>query len=102
MAPIDLRCGIDRLLVLIAALLGHAPTEGGAFVFRNRAGTRIKVLHVDPHGVWLAVRRLHEGRFHWPRSGDAAWSLDRSQFQWLIQGVDWQRLSRTQVLTPQL
>ena len=101
-APIDLRCGIDRLLVLIAALLGHAPTEGGAFVFRNRAGTRIKVLHVDPHGVWLAVRRLHEGRFHWPRSGDAAWSLDRSQFQWLIQGVDWQRLSRTQVLTPQL
>ena len=101
-APVDLRGGMDRLWLHVRGHLQQDPVHGGAYVFRNRAGTRIKVLHVDPHGVWLAVRRLHEGRFHRPRSGDAAWSLDRSQFQWLIQGVDWQRLSRTQVLTPQL
>jgi transposase len=92
--PIDLRCGIDRLLVLIVEVLGRAPTEGGAFVFRNRAGTRIKVLCVDAHGVWLCVRRLHEGRFQWPRSSDATCALSAEQFQWLCAGVDWQRLSR--------
>ena len=94
-APIDLRCGIDRLLVLIAATLGQAPTDGGAFVFRNRACTRIKVLCVDAQGVWLCVRRLHEGRFHWPRAGDAVCALSIAQFQWLCAGVNWQRLSRT-------
>lgn len=91
--PVDLRCGIDRLLVLIGEALGRAPTDGGAYVFRNRAGTRIKVLCVDAHGVWLCVRRLHEGRFHWPRVGEATCALSIEQFQWLCTGVDWQRLS---------
>lgn len=92
-APIDLRCGIDRLLVQVTASLGREPTDGGAYVFRNRAGTRIKVLCVDAHGVWLCVRRLHEGRFHWPRVGDATCALSLEQFQWLCAGVEWQRLS---------
>lgn len=91
-APADLRCGIDRLLGLIGTL-GHDARAGGAYVFRNRSGTRIKVLMVDAQGVWLCVRRLHEGSFHWPRSGEAAWSLSAEQFAWLAAGVDWQRLS---------
>ena len=92
-APVDLRCGIDRLLVWIGEVPGQAPTSGGAYVFRNRAGTRIKVLCVDAQGVWLCVRRLHQGRFHWPRAGDAVCTLTLEQFQWLCAGVDWQRLS---------
>lgn len=93
LAPVDLRCGIDRLLGMIAAL-GRDARDGGAYVFRNRAGTRIKMLMVDAQGAWLCVRRLHEGSFHWPRSGDAMWPLSAEQFAWLIAGVDWQRLSR--------
>ena len=38
---VDLRCGIDRLLVMLATELGHDPRAGGAYVFRNRAGSRI-------------------------------------------------------------
>jgi transposase len=83
---------------LTQASLGRDPVEGGAYIFRNRSGTRIKVLCVDAHGVWLAVRRLHEGRFHWPRAGDAVWSLDAAQFEWLMRGIDWQRMSCTKVL----
>lgn len=96
--PVDLRCGMDRLLVLVHTLLGHEPSDGGAFVFRNRAGTRIKVLCVDAHGVWLAVRRLHQGRFIWPRAGAAVCALTHEQFAWLSAGVDWQRLSTKKVL----
>ena len=92
--PVDLRCGVDRLWRLTQSSLGRDPVDGGAYLYRNRAGTRIKVLCVDAHGVWLAVRRLHDGRFHWPRDGDAVWSLEASQFEWLMCGIDWQRMSR--------
>lgn len=92
-APIDLRCGIDRLLVKVQAELGREARDGGAYVFRNRAATRIKVLCVDAQGVWLCVRRLHEGRFTWPRAGQAVCALSVAQFAWLCAGVDWQRLS---------
>lgn len=93
-APVDLRYGIDRLLARVAQELGHDVREGGAYLFRNRAGTRMKVLCLDAQGVWLSTRRLHEGSFHWPRADEAVWSLSAEQFGWLVAGVDWQRLSR--------
>lgn len=91
--PIDLRCGIDRLVVLVQSVFGRDAFDGTAFVFRNRAGSRIKVLVGDAHGVWLCVRRLQEGRFIWPRPGDVLCEVDVQQFEWLCMGVDWQRLS---------
>lgn len=92
-AATDLRCGMDRLLLQVQAVLGRTPAEGEAYVFANRAGTRIKLLCCDRHGVWLAVRRLHRGRFVWPRPDETAWTLSAEQFAWLCAGVDWQRLS---------
>lgn len=92
--PVDLRCGIDRLLVAVQSVLGRDAFDGGAYVFRNRAGTRIKVVCCDGQGVWLCVRRLHRGRFVWPRSSDATCTVSAEEFAWLIAGVDWQRLSQ--------
>lgn len=92
-APTDLRCGMDRPVLQVRVVLGRDPAEGEAYVFGNRAGTRIKLLCCDRHGVWLAVRRLQQGRFVWPRAGEAAWTLSAEQFGWLCAGVDWQRLS---------
>jgi len=92
-AAIDLRCGIDRLLLAVQTTLGRDAFDGGAFVFRNRSGTRIKVLVVDATGVWLCVRRLNAGRFTWPRGNASLCELTADQFFWLCAGVDWQRLS---------
>lgn len=93
LAPVDLRCGIDRLLAKVGGELGCDARDGGAYVFRNRVGTRIKVLCLDAQGVWLSTRRLHEGTFHWPCANEAVWSLTPEQFAWLCAGVNWQRLS---------
>lgn len=92
-APIDLRCGIDRLLVLLQTTLGRDGFDGSAYVFRNRAGTRLKVLVVDAQGVWLCTRRLHRGGFVFPRPHEVVCALTPAQFDWLVAGVDWQRLS---------
>ncbi|CAE6508521.1 transposase (fragment) [Nitrosomonas nitrosa] len=43
--------------------------------------------------MWLCPRRLHEGRFVWPKSDEHCFTLTQTQWEWLIAGVNWQRLS---------
>jgi transposase len=89
--PADLRAGAERLFALVQAHAADA-LAGAAYVFRNRAGTRVKVVCADGNGVWLCVRRLHRGRFVWSSADDATWSLTAQEMQWLAMGADWQRL----------
>ena len=91
--PVDMRRGIDGLSMLVQTSLAHAPCAGSAFVFCNRAGNRIKVLLWDGTGVWLCQRRLHQGKFVWPKSDARGFTLTPAQWNWLIAGVNWQRLS---------
>jgi transposase len=92
-APVDMRRGIDGLSFIVQQALGYSPCAGSAFVFRNRAGNRLRLLIWDGTGVWLCQRRLHQGGFVWPKSTAADYSMSQEQWQWLIAGVDWQRLS---------
>ncbi len=89
----DLRYGMVRLLGYVRLELKHTPTKSDAYLFVNRARTRIKMLCCDRHGVWLATRRLYAGGFKWPRDGDTTRTLNAEQFAWLCAGVNWQRLS---------
>lgn len=95
-APIDLRCGVDRLLVWVQQTHGAVSGSAG-YVFRNRSGSRIKLLLIDATGAWLCVRRLHAGHFHWPRADEVVCTLSAEQFGWLCAGVDWMRLSACDV-----
>jgi transposase len=92
-APVDLRRGIDGLSALVQQTLGQQPCAGSAFVFRNASGNRIKVLPWGGTSVWLCQRRLHQGHFIWPKPGEQSLSTTQSQWEWLIAGADWQRLS---------
>lgn len=91
--PVDMRRGIDGLSMIVQQGLGYSPCSGSAFVFCNRAGNRLKVLLWDGTGVWLCQRRLHQGRFVWPGQEERCFELTQSQWEWLIAGVDWRRLS---------
>jgi transposase len=93
MMPVDMRIGVDGLSLKVQESLGRAPCDGSAYVFRNKTATRIKVVVWDGTGVWLCLRRLHQGRFIWPQNGDKLCVLSQAQWQWLITGVDWTRLS---------
>ncbi len=90
--PVDMRAGIDGLSQRIQNTLGRSPCDGSAYAFRNRSATRIKLLIWDGTGVWLCQRRLHQGRFVWPNRDTATATLTAQQWNWLITGIEWQRL----------
>jgi transposase len=63
--PVDCRKGIDGLAAVCRQALGDNPLGGAVYVFRNRAGTTLKLLLYDGQGFWLCTKRLSQGRFHW-------------------------------------
>ena len=70
--PVDFRKGIDSLAALCKDRLEQDPFTGALFVFRNRAGTALKLLVYDGQGFWLCLRRFSQGRIRWwPQALDA-------------------------------
>jgi transposase len=70
--PVDFRKGIDGLSAVCRQRLGENPLEGAVYVFRNRAGTALKLVLYDGQGYWMMMKRLSQGRFAWwPTSVDA-------------------------------
>ena len=70
--PVDFRKGIDGLAAVCRQALGDNPLEGAVYVFRNRAGTALKLLLYDGQGYWIMMKRLSQRRFTWwPTSTDA-------------------------------
>ena len=89
--PADMRAGIDSLLARVVQVFGDAKPHH-AYLFTNARGTRMKLLAHDGHGIWLACRRLNQGRFKWPAAG-APLTLTRDQFDALTLGLAWQQLA---------
>jgi transposase len=95
LAPVDFRKSFQGLSLEVLEGLGRDPLSGEIFVFRNRAGDKLKALYWDGQGFVLIYKRLERGRFAWPSRRDvAAQSLSVSQLQALFEGVHWQRLER--------
>ena len=90
-APLDMRAGMDTLLAQVVQVFGEARPHQ-AYLFANRRGTRMKVLIHDGQGIWLACRRLHQGRFRWAE-GNGSLTLSQAQFDALVLGLPWQQLS---------
>ncbi|MGA8138756.1 MAG: IS66 family insertion sequence element accessory protein TnpB [Pseudomonas gingeri] len=90
--PLDMRVGTESILARVVAVFGAAQPHC-AYLFANRRGNRLKVLVHDGLGIWLAARRLHQGRIVWPgtRHGTQL-ELSSEQLQALVIGLPWQRL----------
>ncbi len=95
--PLDLRIGMESALARVVGVFGAAQPHH-AYLFTNRRSNRIKVLVHDGFGLWLAVRRLHRGRFLWAAAGSSRQALTREQFDALVLGLPWQRLGEFAVI----
>ena len=95
--PMDMRAGVDTTLARVVRVFGAAHPHH-AYVFANRRATRVKVLVHDGIGVWLAARRLNQGKFVWPAPGARHMELTDEQVSVLVLGLPWQRLGQAGVI----
>jgi len=89
--PIDMRAGFDSVLARVVQVFGAAHPHH-AYLFTNARANRLKVLINDGQGLWLAARRLNQGRFKWTHSGSTP-TLTHEQFQALVLGLPWHHLA---------
>ncbi len=91
--PIDFRCGINALAVLVEGTLCMDPFAEQLYVFCNRRRNQIKMLYWERNGFCLWQKRLEKSRFHWPRkAADPIITLTAQQLNWLLDGFDISRL----------
>jgi transposase len=96
--PLDMRAGTEAALARVVAVFGAARPHH-AYLFANRRANRVKVLVHDGIGVWLAARRLSQGRFTWPAQGADSVTLTRAQFDALVLGLPWQHVGDAGIIT---
>ena len=85
----DMRKSINGLSIIVSEILSLDPLSQAWFVFCNKQRDKLKILFWDTNGFWLYYRRLEQGRFQWPKSGEvsAAMSIEQHQLQWLLSGL---------------
>lgn len=98
-APLDMRSGTDTALARVIATFGAAQAHH-AYVFANQRANRLKILVHDGVGLWLAARRLHQGKFVWSPSGSSPTvALEHAQLNALVLGLPWQRMGSQSAIT---
>ena len=97
-APMDMRAGTDTALARVVSVFGCAHPHT-AYLFANTRGNRIKVLVHDGIGIWLAARRLHQGKFVWAALDSTNCQLERVQLDALVLGLAWARIGSAGAIT---
>ena len=87
MAPTDMRKGIDGLSGIVRGEFAGDPLDGSLYLFVNRRGDRLKILHWDGSGFWIYYRVLEQGTFEVPRSTEQRMQIDATQLAMLLGGV---------------
>lgn len=84
--PTDMRKGFDSLSGLVRNELGRNPMDGGVYVFLNKSGNLIKLLHWESGGFTLYYKRLEQGVFERP-GVDGNLQLSWSELMLIVEGI---------------
>ena len=72
--PVSFQCRIKGMVGLCRDVLEIEPMDGAYFVFRNRAGTMLRVLFYDGDGFGLCEKRFSSGRVKGWQNADGSLS----------------------------
>ena len=78
----DFRLGIYGLRKLI----GNNAKENSIYIFANKTLTAVKVIEIEANAVWLYQKKLHRGKFSYPKTGDV-FTLSPDEVNYIIEGV---------------
>jgi transposase len=90
LAPVDLRCGFDRLSGLAQERMGYAARSGALFMFFGKRRTSVKILFFDGSGMCIYYKRLDRGTFVLPEApaeGTQHVEIDDVVLEALLDGV---------------
>lgn len=98
--PVDFRKQADGLAAIVQAALGGDPFCGAVYVFRSKRLDRVKLLWWDGTGICLMTKRLESAQFRWPPIEDGMMKLSAAQLSALLEGGEWVRTERREVIRP--
>lgn len=78
----DYRLGIYGLRKIIS----NVAKPGFIYIFANKSLNAIKAIEIETKAVWLYQKKLHRGKFTYPRSGDV-FTLTPEEVNFIIEGV---------------
>jgi transposase len=87
-APTNMHLSFDRLAALARDVIAQDPLSGHLFVYRNRAGDKVKILGWDRSGFCLWYKRLEQGVFHFPAASATHLEIDAADLTLLLDGID--------------
>lgn len=96
-AAVDLRKSFDGLSALVQQALIADPLSGHWYVFRNKAGDRLKILAWEEDGWAIWYKRLEEGVFRFPVAQDdgaAKLEIRAAELAMLLDGVVFETVQR--------
>ncbi len=98
--PVDFSKQADGLAAIVQAALGADPFSGAIYVFRSKRMDRVKLLWWDGTGICLMAKRLEGTKFRWPPIEDGMMKLTAAQLSALLEGGEWSRVERHDVVRP--
>ena len=96
--PVDMRCSINGLSMIVSARLEMDPAKGDLYLFFNKDRDRIKILYWQGNGFCLWHKRLEREKFKIPLN-QGILTLTLQQLRWLLDGLDYSSLQGHKPLT---
>jgi transposase len=85
--PTDMRRSFDGLSAMATEVIQQDPLSGHLFVFRNKNGSRLKVLYWGGDGLCLWYKRLEKGSFELPAADANSMEISPTQLSLIIDGI---------------
>ena len=89
---VDMRKSINGLSILAQEHFNNSIEAGAYYVFSNKSMNKIKILYWETNGYCLWYKRLESSKFKLIYDLKTQ-SLTTEQLQWLLSGLDYQKMN---------
>ena len=88
-SPTDMRCGFNKLSMLVNTYMGQDSLNGNLYVFFNRLKDKCKILFWDRSGYCIWYKQLQAGTFRYQNKEDeSSFEIDASTLLLILEGLD--------------
>lgn len=98
----DMRKSIDGLSNIVSQQFRLNVFDSALFLFCGRKRDRFKGLLWRGDGFILLYKRLEDGRYQWPDTGEDFIEINGQQYRWLLEGLSINQPKAVKKISPRL